>query len=179
MKLQKIIKIGLIVVVGGFIALEFICNQKEECKCSAYSVDKTSAISEGFYIDTYEPLRKSYVISNLKDSIFFGSGWSEHTWQFSKGLCLLRHKVKGDGFNICVPFSTTNSHINTDSFALAPIVGNKIEEGISSYFGGRINYGVDKLSDTIKLILRDKTKIDPQSEYEKDTVFFVKTKSSK
>ncbi|MBI5858992.1 MAG: hypothetical protein HZB42_15270 [Sphingobacteriales bacterium] len=169
MKFRKILIVGLIVVIAGLIAMEYICNQGKVCKCSAYSTNKTSAIEEGFYIDTYVPLNETYAVSDLRDTIHFDSAWSEHTWQFSKGLCLLRHKIKGDGFNICIPFTTTNSDVNTYSFTLAPIIKNTVEEGISSYVGGRINFGVDKLSDTIRLIIKEDRNI--------DTILFVRTKN--
>ena len=86
MKLRKIFIVSLIIVIAGLIAMEYLCNGREVCKCSAYSLDKKSAIEEGFYIDPYIPIKKTYVVSNSKDTIHFDSAWSEHTWKFSKGL---------------------------------------------------------------------------------------------
>jgi hypothetical protein len=175
MKLSKIIIVSLIVVAAGLIVLEYICNQSEPCKCSAYSTDKENAIEEGFYIDTYAPFKKTYIVSNFKDTIHFDSAWSEHTWQFSKGLCLLRHKIKADGFNICIPFTTTNLDVNSQPFILTPIIGNKSREGISTILAGRINYGIEQLSDTIKVMIEENHNIDTsQSRNKADTILFIK-----
>jgi hypothetical protein len=175
MKLSKIIIVSLIVVIAGLIVMEYICNQREPCKCSGYSADKGYAIKEGFYIDTYVPLKDIYTVSNFKDTIYFDSAWSEHTWQFSKGLCLLRHKIKADGFNICIPFTTTNSDVNSQPFILTPIIENKAVGGRSTLLDGRINYGIEQLSDTIKVMIEENHNIDTsQSRNKADTILFIK-----
>jgi hypothetical protein len=180
MKLRRTLIVSVIVIAVGFVAIEYICNQKEACKCSAYSIDKGSAIEEGFYIDTYAPINETYLVSNVKDTIHFDSAWSEHGWEFSKGLCLLKHKLKGHGFNVCIPFTTTNSDVSSYSFTLAPIIENKTEEGISSYVSGRINFQTEKTSDTIRLLIKEnKITGSDQIQNRMDTILFVKTSSSK
>lgn len=180
MRLKTLKKIFIGLLLFGVIALvilEYACRQKEEYKCSAYSIDKETAIKEGFYIATYSPLTKTLAIPNTNDTVTFMDAWTEHTWQVSNGLCLFRHKVHGDSYNFCMTLSTVASDINTYPFNMKPLSDTVYDFG--SYNGDRYNFGISKLSDTIKVLINQKNADTSNAQYFSDTLLFIRTKNGK
>lgn len=151
-------------------------------KRSAFSNDKETAIKEGFYIDTYIPVQSSLIISSSKDTINLDSAWSEHSWTTERrfGICLCEHKIKGDSYNFCMPFSTTTSDINSYPFDIKQL--EKASEPYydpGSYFGNRFNFGLSALDDTIKIIITQKQIDTTTSNHFVDTLLFIRTKNSR
>jgi hypothetical protein len=177
-KTFKRILIGLLfLAIIAFGILEYTCRQGEDCKCSAYSMDKATAIKEGFYIAPYSPKTKTLAIPNTNDTITFGDSWTEHTWQMSNGLCLFKHKVHGDTYNFCMTLSTVASDINTYPFDMKPLGDTVYDFG--SYNGDRYNFGISKLSDTVKVLINQKNSDTASKQYFSDTLLFIRTKNGK
>jgi hypothetical protein len=181
-KTLKYFVVGLLIVATvGFILFEYVCRSKM-AKYSAFSINRETAISEGFYIDTYVPVQTSLVMSNNADTIKFDSAWSEHSWTTERrfGLCLCEHKIKGDSYNFCIPFSTTSSDINSYKFDMKQLhLATEPYYDPGSYLGNRFNFGLSALSDTIKIILTQ-TNVDINTTIPfVDTLLFIKTKNSR
>lgn len=175
-KTFKRMLIGLILfTIIAFGILEFTCRYGEACKCSAFSIDKSAAIKDGFYIAPYSPITKKLAIPNTNDTITFGDAWTEHTWQMSNGLCLFRHKVHGDAYNFCITLSTVASDINTYPFDMKPLSDTVYDFG--SYNGDRYNFGISKLSDTVKVLINQKNSDTANAQYFSDILLFIKTKN--
>ena len=147
-----------------------------------FSIDRKTAIEEGFYIDTYRPLKQSIAIPNIKDTIRFDSAWTEHSWQMERRLeiCLLEHKVKGDSYNFCMPFSTSTSASDINSY---PFELKQLQQASDpyydrgSYLGNRFNFGMNAVRDTIKVVVEQKQNDTIATNRFVDTVMFIRTTS--
>jgi len=181
MNIPKVLKytIGglVLVILIGFVLLEIACRETMY-KRSAFSFDRETAIKEGFYIDTYIPVQSAFILPKNRDTLNFDSAWTEHSWTTERklGLCLFEHKVKGVGYNFCAPFSTTSSDINSFPFDLTQL--RQADDPYfdpGSYFGGRFNFGLTGVVDTIRLVISQKQKDIITSSFI-DTLLFVKKK---
>jgi hypothetical protein len=176
-----IIIFGIIAITVGIIKIESLCNGRQ-FKKSSFSFDKLTAIKEGFYIDAYLPFQQSLAIPNTKDTITFDSAWSEHSWTTERrlGLCLLEHKVKGDSYNYCIPFSTTSSDVNTYPFELKQLrqVSDPYYDP-GEYFQGRFNFGSKILTDTIEIAIFTKESEGIKANHLIDTLIFIIAKKGR
>lgn len=170
------------VIIGFIIAipipvtiLESICRSKSgRCKCSAFSINRQTAIEEKFYIDTYLPVERTFPVPNTKDTISFDSAWTEYGWKMEKrwGLCILEHKVKNKNLNFCVPFRTKLSNVNSYSFEM-----KQFSQTEDPYFDpgslglNRFNFGINSLIDTIRILITQRDTVSVFS----DTLYFIKT----
>jgi hypothetical protein len=140
---------------------------------SSFSNDIKTSIEEGFYIDRYLPSHSSYLSPNRLDSITFDSAWIEHSYELKRtlSLCVCEHKIKGDSYNFCAPFTGTNPAV-FDLKHLYPKSDPFYDPG--SFMGGRFNFGLNAIQDTIKIELSFKQSSDSQSKPTLDTVYFIK-----
>ena len=107
------------------------------------------------------------------------SAWSEYSWttKTSLGLCVCEHKTKGDSYNFCMPLTTKNSDVNTYPFELRQL--KKTNDPFydpGSYFGGRFNFGLSELADTVKIVISQKHSDPITTTQFVDTLIFIRTR---
>jgi hypothetical protein len=79
-----------------------------------------------------------------------------------------------------MPFLTTTSDVNSYPFDLRQL--QKASEPYydpGSYFGGRLNFGLSDLTDTVKIVISQKHSDPITTNQFVDTLIFIRTKNSR